>query len=277
MRTIAHISDVHFGREDPVIVAGLLEAVAAAGPDVAVVSGDLTQRARKRQFRAARAFLEALPHVPRVVIPGNHDIGLTSLMDRRLSPFRRFRRYITDDLEPFHADAEVAIAGINTVRKSTVNDGRIKDKAARRACEQLSAAGKKAARVVVTHHPVDVEPGDWKRRTVARADGAMKRFAASGVDLFLSGHLHTGSTLSTSARYRFKGYAAVVVHAGTAVSTRRRGEPNSWNIVRVDGVAADRGTIEIERMEWDGTAFEAMGVKRYQKGAEGWGLLDGAL
>jgi len=270
MRTIAHISDVHFGREDPAIVAGLLESVAAAAPDVVVVSGDLTQRARKRQFRAAQAFLKELPSVPRIVIPGNHDIALAGIMDRGIRPFRRFKRYITDDLEPFFVDTEVAIAGINTVRRSTVNDGRIKAKAARRACEQLGAAGKGTARVVVTHHPVDVEPGDWKRRTVSRAKGAMKRFGDCGVDLFLSGHLHTGSSLSTSARYKFKGYSAVVVHAGTAVSTRRRGEPNSWNIVRLDGVGADRGSIVIEEMQWGGSGFAAMAVERYEKGDEGW-------
>jgi len=272
MTTIAHISDVHFGREDPVIVRGLLQAVADAAPDIVVVSGDLTQRARKKQFRAAKMFLQALPEVPQIVIPGNHDVSLTSVMDRALKPFKRFKKYITPDLSPYYEDDEIAISGINTVRLATVNNGRIKPRVVKIACEQLRGSGRDKARVVATHHPMDVKPGDWKQRTVSRSKSAMKKFGDVGVDLFLSGHLHTGRTIATSARYKFKGYSAVVVHAGTAVSTRRRGEPNQWNIVRVGDVGADFGTIEIEPMQWDGSSFRPMPVERYTKGKNGWAL-----
>jgi 3',5'-cyclic AMP phosphodiesterase CpdA len=272
LRTIAHISDVHFGREDPAIVEGLLTAVAAAEPDVVVVSGDLTQRARKKQFWAAREFLLELPRVPQIVIPGNHDISLTSLVDRAFKPFKRYKKFITSDLEPFYTDNEVAISGINTVRLATVNDGRIKPRVVKVACEQLEGAGTGKARVVVTHHPMDVKPGDWKQRTVSKSKDAMKKFGEVGVDLFLSGHLHVGRTIATSARYKFKGYSAVVVHAGTAVSTRRRGQANAWNIVRVEGVGADRGIIEIQPMQWNDVAFEPMAVERYVKGKDGWAL-----
>src|SRR5450631_4442081 len=137
MTTIAHISDVHFGREDPVIVRGLLQAVAEAAPDIVVVSGDLTQRARKKQFRAAKMFLQALPEVPQIVVPGNHDVSLTSLIDRAFKPFKRFKKFITPDLAPYYEDDEVAIAGINTVRLATVNDGRIKPRVVKIACAQL--------------------------------------------------------------------------------------------------------------------------------------------
>ena len=272
MTTIAHISDVHFGREDPVIVRGLLQAVAEAGPDIVVVSGDLTQRARKKQFRAAKMFLQALPEVPQIVIPGNHDVSLTSLMDRAFKPFKRFKKFITPNLSPYYEDDHVAVSGINTVRLATVNDGRIKPKVVKVACEQLSSSGKNKARIVVTHHPMDVKPGNWKHRTVSKSKAAMKKFGEVGVDLFLSGHLHTGRTIATSARYKFKGYSAVVVHAGTAVSTRRRGEPNQWNIVRIDDVGADFGTIEIEPMQWNGSSFQPMPVERYTKGKNGWAL-----
>jgi 3',5'-cyclic AMP phosphodiesterase CpdA len=274
LRTIAHISDVHFGREDPAIVAGLLQSVAEVTPDIIVVSGDLTQRARKKQFRAARAFLDDLPHVPQIVIPGNHDISLTSLTDRAFKPFKRFKRYITADLEPYLEDEEVAISGINTVRKSTVNNGRIKARQVKIACEQLSRAGEHRARIVVTHHPMDIKLED-RRRLVSRSKAAMKQFVGCGVDLFLSGHLHTGSTVATSARYKIKGYSAVVVQAGTAVSTRlRRGEPNAWNIVRVDGVGPASGSIEIQPMHWDKKKFKPMGIERYLKRENGWVLED---
>lgn len=272
MTTIVHISDVHFGREDPVIVRGLLQAVAETAPDIVVVSGDLTQRARKKQFRAAKMFLEALPEVPQIVVPGNHDVSLTSLMDRAFKPFKRFKKFIAADLSPYYEDDEIAVAGINTVRLATVNDGRIKARVVKIACAQLSGSGKNKARVVVTHHPMDVKPGNWKHRTVSRSKSAMKKFGDIGVDLFLSGHLHTGRTIATSARYKFKGYSAVVVHAGTAVSTRRRGEPNQWNVVRIGDVGADFGTVEVEPMQWDGSSFQPMPVERYAKGKNGWAL-----
>ena len=272
MTTIAHISDVHFGREDPVIVRGLLQAVADAAPDIVVVSGDLTQRARKKQFRAAKMFLQALPEVPQIVIPGNHDVSLTSLMDRAFKPFKRFKKFITPDLSPYYEDDEVAIAGINTVRLATVNDGRIKPRVVKIACEQLGGSGKNKARIVVTHHPMDVKPGNWKQRTVSKSKAAMKKFGEVGVDVFLSGHLHTGRTIATSARYKFKGYSAVVVHAGTAVSTRRRGEPNQWNIVRIGDVGADFGTIDVQPMQWNGSSFQPMPVESYEKGKNGWAL-----
>ena len=125
MRTLAHISDVHFGREDPELVAGLLLSVAAARPDVVVVSGDLTQRAKKKQFRAARTFLKDLPAVPQVVVPGNHDVSWTNMFERAVRPLARYRKYITPDMEPFVDIGEMAVAGINTVRVGAVKDGRI--------------------------------------------------------------------------------------------------------------------------------------------------------
>jgi 3',5'-cyclic AMP phosphodiesterase CpdA len=236
------------------------------------VSGDLTQRARKKQFRAARAFLRDLPAVPQLVIPGNHDISLTDMVDRAFKPFKRFKRYITDDLEPYLEDDEVAISGINTVRLSTVNNGRIKKRQVAIACEQLNGAGPGRARIVVTHHPMDVVPEDRRQRLVSRSKAAMKQFMGCGVDLFLSGHLHTGRTIATSARYKFKGYSAVVVHAGTAVSTRTRGQPNEWNIIRLSQVGQARGLIEVQPMHWDRTKFVPMPIERYVKGANGWAL-----
>ena len=253
-------------------MAGLIEAVHAARPDIIVVSGDLTQRARKKQFRAARTFLDDLPHVPQIVIPGNHDLSLTNLSDRAFKPFKRFKRYITPDLEPYFEGEELAISGINTVRKSTVNNGRIKARQVKIACAQLSGAGAHRARIVVTHHPMDIKLEDH-RPLVQRSKAAMKQFVGCGVDLFLSGHLHTGSTVATSARYKFKGYSAVVVQAGTAVSTRlRRGEPNAWNIVRIDGVGPASGTIEVQPMQWDKTKFKPAGGERYIKLEDGWRL-----
>lgn len=265
MTRIAHISDVHFGREDSLVVEGLLHDLFAAAPDAIVVSGDLTQRARKRQFRAAREFLDRLPPVPRIVVPGNHDLSATNLVERTLRPLARFRRYITPDLEPFLVVGEVAFAGINTVRTMKRKDGRINARQVQEACANLALAPAAGVRVVVTHHPMDLPASDLANAVVRRADMAMQTFAEAGVDLFLSGHLHAGLTLGTSARYQLPGYCAIVVHAGTAVSTRTRKAPNSWNLLRIEAAA-----IAIEQRVWCETAFTAGAMEVYQRGENGW-------
>ena len=115
MRTLVQISDLHFGRIDPLLLDPLAAAIDAIGPDVVVVSGDLTQRARDAQFRAARAFLDRLP-MPQVVVPGNHDVPLYDVVRRFVSPLARFRRYIERDPAPFFRDDHVAVLGINSAR-----------------------------------------------------------------------------------------------------------------------------------------------------------------
>lgn len=273
---LAHLSDVHFGREDPVIVEGLLRALEETGPDVIVVSGDLTQRARKGQFRQARAFLQSLPRVPQLVVPGNHDVSATNLVDRLARPLRRFRRYITDDLSPFIDHSEVAIAGINTVRLLARKDGRINRAQVALACAQLSQAATGAVRVVVTHHPMDQPLDERKHRLVTRAAMAMAAFSSAEVDLFLSGHLHTGQTVVTSTRHVALGgdsplYAAVVAHAGTAVSTRTRGEANAWNLIDLNG-RQEGASMSIRQMVWDlDSARFAPGPETlFRRGTKGW-------
>ena len=265
MRTLAHISDLHFGRDDPSIVAGLVESLGKVAADVIVVSGDLTQRAKKRQFRAARSFLSQLPKVPQVVVPGNHDVSTTNLFERVVRPLKRYERFITNDLEPFYSDGEVAIAGVNTVRLMSTKDGRMNRSQVNRVCAQFGDISERALRVVVTHHPMDVPAEDLRHPTLTRARMAMTGFAKCGVDLFLSGHLHGGLSLTSSARYKLPGYSAVVAHAGTAVSTRTRNEPNAWNLIRME-----EASIEIRQMTWNGSKFAAGGIERYAKREAGW-------
>lgn len=268
MTRIAHISDLHFGREDELVVEGLLRALFDAGPDAIVVSGDLTQRAKKGQFRKARAFLDAMPKVPMVVIPGNHDVSTTNLYERVAHRMRRYNRYITEEMRPLLEAGDVAIAGINTVRVLSTKNGRINRRQVRETCERLASLGTGKVRIVVTHHPMDVPLDDVENSRVARADKAMAEFAGCGVDIFLSGHLHTSQTVSTSARYRIAGHNALVAQAGTAVSTRTRGEANSWNLLEI--AALPEPKVTIRRMVWGDAGFVEAGVERYEKAPDGW-------
>jgi 3',5'-cyclic AMP phosphodiesterase CpdA len=245
MRTLVHISDLHFGRVDDALLDPLVDAIGAARPDVLVVSGDLTQRARTAQFRAARAFLDRLPR-PQVVVPGNHDVPLYDVIRRFAAPLDRYRRYITPDLAPFHADDEIAVAGINTARSLTFKHGRINAEQVRAVTGRFAALPAGVVRVVVTHHPLDLPPAADESEVVGRAGMAMHAFAHAGVDLLLSGHLHRSHGASTAERYRIDGYSALAVHAGTTTSTRGRGEGNAFNVLRIE-----RPRLELEVWTFD--------------------------
>ena len=125
MRTIIHLSDLHFGRVDQTLLGPLRDLIHSIAPNVVVISGDLTQRAKSEQFEEARAFLDTLPG-PQIVVPGNHDISLYNVFRRFVKPLARYKRYITDELEPVFIDDEIAVVGVNTARSLTIKDGRIK-------------------------------------------------------------------------------------------------------------------------------------------------------
>jgi 3',5'-cyclic AMP phosphodiesterase CpdA len=184
---------------------------------------------------------------------------------------KRYRRFIEQDLAPLLSDPEVAIAGINTVRLLNTKDGRINPAQVERACRQLSEAPANAIRIVVTHHPIDLPASDTRHPALSRARMAMSGFARCRVDLFLSGHLHSGLSLTSSARYPLPGYSAVVAHAGTAVSTRMRKQPNSWNLITLQP-----GSIDIQRMAWNSRKFAPAQRDQYQQHQDGWQSMAGA-
>jgi 3',5'-cyclic AMP phosphodiesterase CpdA len=202
MRTIVHLSDLHFGRVNPSLLDPLLTVVRDVAPDVVAISGDLTQRARSYQFQQARSFLDALPK-PQIVVPGNHDIPLHNLFARFLEPLTKYKLYITDDLQPVYEDEEVAIVGVNTARSLTFKGGRINETQVSRLREKFCSFGEEVVKVVVTHHPFDLPEGHHERDLVGRAQMAMTGLAECGADLFLAGHLHISHTGHTK-RYNIR-------------------------------------------------------------------------
>ena len=260
MRTIVHVSDLHFGRVDPALLAPLRVAIEAARPDLVVVSGDLTQRARSSQFREARDYLATLPG-PRIVVPGNHDIPFYDVVRRFLSPLARFRRYINDEPAPVYKDEEIAVVGVNTARSLTFKGGRINAGQVRGIVRQFEGLPEKVTRVVVTHHPFDVPDGGDEDDLLGRAPMAMAALAEAEVDVFLSGHLHHSNTGTTAHRYRIAGFAALVVQAGTATSTRERGEANAFNVLRI---GETRLTVETWRWGAAQAGFAQAGEARYR-------------
>jgi 3',5'-cyclic AMP phosphodiesterase CpdA len=266
MRTIAHLSDLHFGRVDAALLDPLVAAVQGVRPDVVAVSGDLTQRARASQFIQARDFLARLPK-PQIVVPGNHDIPLYDVLRRFAAPRSRFRRYITDDPAPFHHDDEIAIAGIDTSRSLTFKGGRVNEEQVYITADRFAQVRPGVLRVIVTHHPFDLPEHAEESELVGRASMAMRVFAECGVDLFLSGHLHQSHHSSTAERYAIEGHTALIVQSGTTTSTRGRGETNAFNVVRIDGPA-----LSVEVFSWQPAqgAFVPSRTSRFRRQPGGW-------
>ena len=265
MRTIVHLSDLHFGRVNPLLLDPLIGVVREVEPDLIAISGDLTQRARSYQFQQARSFLDALPK-PQIVVPGNHDIPLHNLFARFLEPLTKYRRYITEDLQPVYEDEEVAIVGVNTARSLVFKGGRINETQVGRLRDKFCSLRDEVVKVVVTHHPFDLPEGHDERDLVGRAKMAVTGLAECGADLFLAGHLHISHTGHTK-RYNIRGHSALVVQAGTATSTRERGEVNSFNVLRIA-----HPTITVEKFAWNAstTSFAVSSVEEFKHTEEGW-------
>ena len=270
MRTVVHLSDLHFGRVDPRIVPPLVDVIGTIAPNLIAVSGDLTQRARRSQFLQARAFLQQLPF-PRIVVPGNHDVPLFNVAARLLSPLAGYRYYIAGDLEPVFQDEEIIVVGLNSARRAILpgGAGRLNEGQVERAAARLKSAAPGVVRVVLTHHPFDLPEGQGEGHLIGRSQMAMARLATVGADLFLAGHLHVSHVGQTAERYKIAGHSALVVQAGT-MSTRGRGEPTSFNVVRLA-----RPEITVERFAWDEErqTFLSSWSERFRHGPEGWAVV----
>jgi len=230
-RVLLHVSDLHFGRVPEGMAGALLAAAREIRPDVVVVSGDLTQRARVVEFEQARAFLDQL-EFPTLVIPGNHDVPLYNPYGRFIQRLARYRRLITDDLTPSYIDDEVAIVGVNTARSLTWKGGRINARQVAQVRSELCELPAAVTRVIVTHHPYGV------------ARLALRAWSSCGADVLLCGHLHIAAAEILGR--------TVVVNAGTAISTRMRGQENSFNVVKVE----KRESVKVEQYVWREKTFQ---------------------
>ena len=265
MRTIVHLSDLHFGRIHQPTVEPLIRAVRELDPHLVAISGDLTQRAKVEQFKEARAFLDALPG-PQIVVPGNHDVPLFNPVLRLSRPLDRFKRYITKDLAPTFIDDEIAVLGVNTTRRLVKKGGRVNSQQMKGVHQRFCEVGDRKLKIIVTHHPFDLPKGFSAGDLVGRARMAMQYFATCGVDVFLAGHLHL-SHAGNTARYAIEGYSALVVQAGTATSNRGRGELNSFNVLRTTPA---RITLEVLTWEQERGNFVVSATKEFQRSERGW-------
>ena len=259
MKLVAHISDPHFGSEDPAIAAELLRELRTLDPAVVAISGDLTQRGRRVQFRAAKSWLEHLG-MPYVVVPGNHDIPMFDLFTRVVRPRDRYLDTITRDLEPSFFDDSIAVCGIDTTKVLTTKHGRVPHASFDRVLTKLEMHDRHW-RILVAHHPFVVPPGSGEP-TVRGAEDALAELEDAGVDIILTGHLHLPHSEGSAGRN--PRHTVINVHAGTCMSTRTRGEPNGYNQLRFTD-----GAVTIVHREWNGLRFVDGAEKTYRRGWAG--------
>jgi 3',5'-cyclic AMP phosphodiesterase CpdA len=258
MARLVQLSDLHFGAHDDRLVEAVERSVDGLAPDLVIISGDFTQRATTEQFAEACRFLERLQNNGHEVlgVPGNHDVPLYDVLRRFLSPLSRYRRFIDDSLCPFVELPGVAVLGINTARSLTFKDGRINRDQVEFIREVFSRTSNDVFRVLVTHHPLfALKVGDQLTPAIGRQELALDAIEDAGVDLLLAGHnhqaeLHFASDLVTRAG------GALVVQAGTATSTRVRGQEQSFNTVDVG-----ERSVTVTVNAWKGEQFVALDAK----------------
>ena len=284
MKVIAHISDLHFGAEDQSIAAGLLHDLRQVAPALIIASGDFTQRARRKQFVAARTYLDQI-HCPRITVPGNHDIPLYDVFRRFLAPLTRYKHLIYSDVNPWFEDEEVAILGLNTARSLTWKSGRLSRDQIELIRTRFPKIARSRFRIIVTHHPFIPPPGDVDAGIdlVGGVALALPVIDECCVDLLLAGHLHQGYTGVTDSRssslqredggrvtdsrssslqqedggdvrayYPATNRSIIVAQAGTAISWRiRKKQPNGYNVLFLEG-----RRMTIAARAWAGTVFK---------------------
>ncbi|OYT99244.1 MAG: DNA repair exonuclease [Burkholderiales bacterium PBB1] len=264
MTTLLHISDTHFGTEQPPVVEALAALAAQLAPQLLVVSGDITQRARAAQFAAARRFIDRLG-LPFVSIPGNHDLTVLNPLKRLLTPYTGYQGTFGDELEPVHESAGLLVQCVKTTRWWRHIEGEVNAAQVQRVAARLRKARAEQLRVVVVHQPVHVEGQAESRHLLRGRDAALSSWAEAGADVVLGGHIHLPYVAELTPPGA-GGARIVVAQAGTALSSRlRRDAPNSVNVIRHE--ASDATRFGIERWDFNGERreFQRVNTRSFER------------
>lgn len=266
MTRIVHISDTHFGTEIPAVVAALLSAIHAQNPDVVLLSGDITQRARKDEFAAAAAFMRQCPDVPHLVIPGNHDLPLFNVLSRFVAPYGHYHTAFAER-EAVWGNGDVAIVALDATHPLRHTRGRLNAPRLREAVAEARSGLKPHGLLLMAAHQPLVTA--WQKdadETLVDAQASAILLSELRVDAALSGHVHVPIVETTHRFFDALVNPFVLAGAGTAVSGRtRKGVANSFNVLVVAPNA-----LTVERHDFDGAAFALAETCVFTRSADGW-------
>lgn len=261
---IAHLSDIHFGKiAHEEIVDALITEVNQANVTLVVVSGDLTQRARRSEYRAAADMLSAF-EPPTLVVPGNHDVyAWWRPVARLMRPLRRYREYISDEAAPTFVADGLAVLGINSAHGRTIKGGRIGSNERATVSEFFEGQADERFKVLVVHHHLTKIQALGPHDVARQAQKALDVASEVGVDLILCGHLHISHI--EPVEIIPNEHRIVIASAGTATSSRGRRSNRKTNFYNVVGVGSDHFTIEERRFDPDRGAFIRDCVTRFDR------------
>jgi 3',5'-cyclic AMP phosphodiesterase CpdA len=247
--TLVQISDTHFGTEQQPVVDAVVALVDGLSPDVIVLSGDITQRARAEQFRAAHRFAERLRTPRLLTVPGNHDIPLFDVFARVFRPYANYEECFGRDLEPYFESDSLLIQCVNTTRPRRHKDGEVSAGQIERVSARLQASKPSQLRIVVTHQPVHVIRPSDEKNLLHGHQAAVRAWSRAGADIVMGGHIHLPYVRPLSDRLKDLPRPIWSVQAGTTVSHRTRGDiPNSLNVLRYERRSAG---CKVERWDYD--------------------------
>lgn len=255
---ILHASDLQVGKPFRPRAAEAFRRLAFdVEPHLIVVSGDLTQRAKQREFRAAWQFMKRLPTVPLVVTLGNHDVPLYRVWERVLLPYWHSSREIPRDRDSVARVAGAMIVGLNSTSPlRTIVNGRISNRQLAFARRNFAAADPGGVRVLVIHHHLIRLPGGEGGAPLPGAKRILKQIEEMEVDLVLGGHVHMTNVASSRDLIPGEDSGVPLIAAGTTTSRRGRGPEERRNSTNVVEVLDDRITVTPHFFKSRGTAFE---------------------
>ncbi len=228
MTTIIHLSDMHIGTEDKKMLPVLVDIINKLNSEVIVISGDFTQRAKIPQYKIARDFIKQLTCKNILSVPGNHDIALYRIFERFLMPFDKYKKYISNNINPSFCNNDVAIIGINSATPYTIQDGMVTDEQLKIMHDFFSKTAV-MNRIVVMHHNM-IRPEYHK--VILNLETVIQALAESRVNYILAGHLHDVCIERIERDYI--DYNMYAITAGTALSSRLRTQPNSFNYMTIE-------------------------------------------
>ena len=248
------ISDAHFDTEQAPVVRALLHLAREEVPDLVVFSGYITQRARRNQFGAARAFIDQLKPPALLAIPGNHDIPLFNLAARAFTPYANYARVFGNNLEPVFDAPNLLVIGVNTTRPRRHKDGELAREQIERVAKRLRRAEASQLRLVVVHHPVLAIRASDEKNLLNGHQQAVPAWATAGGDIIMGGHIHLPYVRSMRTTFPDLPREIWTVQAGTAVSSRiHEGIDNSVNLIHCDGRLSPR-QCTVERWDYFATS-----------------------